>query len=178
MDQVIVGLNRFGFGSQLAFAIYQAYKNTAIEMIEENPYRLVEDIEGIGFKKADNIAEQLGIEATSPKRMRAAILHQIFQQSMQTGNTYVPAQELLDQTIRLLETSRPVEIHPEQVADVVIQLVDQGKIQQEGTNLYENSLFFSEWGIATSIQRLLQRKKEINYPEKRWKNVYGKLKNA
>lgn len=166
MDQVIVGLNRFGFGSQLAFAIYQAYKNTAIEMIEENPYRLVEDIEGIGFKKADNIAEQLGIEATSPKRMRAAILHQIFQQSMQTGNTYVPAQELLDQTIRLLETSRPVEIHPEQVADVVIQLVDQGKIQQEGTNLYENSLFFSEWGIATSIQRLLQRKKEINYPEK------------
>lgn len=166
MDQVIVGLNRFGFGSQLAFAIYQAYKNTAIEMIEENPYRLVEDIEGIGFKKADNIAEQLGIEATSPKRMRAAILHQIFQQSMQTGNTYVPAQELLDQTIRLLETSRPVEIHPEQVADVVIQLVDQGKIQQEGTNLYENSLFFSEWGIATSIQRLLQQKKEINYPEK------------
>lgn len=166
MDQVIVGLNRFGFGSQLAFAIYQAYKNAAIEMIEENPYRLVEDIEGIGFKKADNIAEQLGIEATSPKRMRAAILHQIFQQSMQTGNTYVPAQELLDQTIRLLETSRPVEIHPEQVADVVIQLVDQGKIQQEGTNLYENSLFFSEWGIATSIQRLLQRKKEINYPEK------------
>lgn len=166
MDQVIVGLNRFGFGSQLAFAIYQAYKNAAIEMIEENPYRLVEDIEGIGFKKADNIAEQLGIEATSPKRMRAAILHQIFQQSMQTGNTYVPAQELLDQTIRLLETSRPVEIHPEQVADVVIELVYQGKIQQEGTNLYENSLFFSEWGIATSIQRLLQRKKEINYPEK------------
>lgn len=175
MDQVIVGLNRFGFGSQLSFAIYQAYKNAAIEMIEENPYRLVEDIEGIGFKKADNIAEQLGIEATSPKRIRAAILHQIFQQSIQTGNTYVPAQDLLDQTIRLLETSRPIEIHPERVAEVVIQLVDQGKIQQEGTNLYENSLFFSEWGIATSIQRLLQRKKEIHYPEKTVEKALRKL---
>ncbi|HPJ00328.1 MAG TPA: ATP-dependent RecD-like DNA helicase, partial [Enterococcus sp.] len=175
MDQVIVGLNRFGFGSQLSFAIYQEYKNAAIEMIEENPYRLVEDIEGIGFKKADNIAEQLGIEATSPKRIRAAILHQIFQQSIQTGNTYVPAQDLLDQTIQLLETSRPIEIHPERVAEVVIQLVDQGKIQQKGTNLYENSLFFSEWGIATSIQRLLQRKKEIYYPEKIVEKALRKL---
>lgn len=175
MDQVIVGLNRFGFGSQLSFAIYQEYKNAAIEMIEENPYRLVEDIEGIGFKKADNIAEQLGIEATSPKRIRAAILHQIFQQSIQTGNTYVPAQDLLDQTIQLLETSRPIEIHPERVAEVVIQLVDQGKIQQKGTNLYENSLFFSEWGIATSIQRLLQRKKEIYYPEKIVEKALHKL---
>ncbi len=167
MDQVIVGLNRYGFGSQLAFAIYQAYKNQALEIIEQNPYQLVEDIDGIGFKRADTIAEQLGIEATAPQRMRAALLHQIFQQSMQTGNTYIPAQDLLDQTIRLLETSRPIEIHPERVADMVIQLVDEGKIQQDGTNLYENSLYFSEWGIATSIERLLQRKKEIHYPEKK-----------
>lgn len=166
MDQVIVGLNRYGFGSQLSFAIYQTYKNEALEVIEENPYQLVEDIEGIGFKKADQLAEQLGIEATSSKRMRAALLHQIFQQAIQTGNTYVPAKHLLSQTIQLLETSRPVEIAPERVADVVIQLVEEGKIQQEGTNLYENSLFFSEWGIASSIQRLLERKKEIDYPEK------------
>ena len=166
MDQVIVGLNRYGFGSQLAFAIYQAYKNEALELIEENPYRLVEDIEGIGFKKADQLAEQLGIEATSTQRIRAALLHQIFQQSLQTGNTYLPAKELLAQTIQLLETSRPVEIPAEQVADVVIQLVEEGKMQQEGTNLYENSLYFAEWGIATSIQRLMARKKEIKYAEK------------
>ena len=166
MDQVIVGLNRYGFGSQLAFAIYQAYKNEAIELIEENPYRLVEEIEGIGFKKADQLAEQLGIEATAVQRIRAALLHQIFQQSMQTGNTYLPAKELLAQTIQLLETSRPVEILAEQVADVVIQLVEEGKIQQEGTHLYENSLYFAEWGIATSIQRLLDRTKEIKYAEK------------
>lgn len=78
MDQVIVGLSRYGFGSQLSFAIYQAYKNEALEIIQENPYQLVEDIEGIGFKQADNIADQLGIEATSPQRYRAAVLHQIF----------------------------------------------------------------------------------------------------
>lgn len=185
MDQVIVGLNRYGFGSQLSFAIYQAYRNEALEIIEENPYQLVEDIEGIGFKKADQLAEQLGIEARSPQRIRAALLHQVFQQSVQTGNTYIPARDLLAQTIQLLETSRPVEIVPEQVANMVIQLVEENKIQQEGTNLYENSLYFAEWGIASSIQRLLERKKEIVYSdqaieknirkiEKRFGITYGK----
>ena len=52
------------------------------------------------------------------------------------------------------------------MATVIIQLVEEGKIQQEETNLYENSLYFSEWGIGNSIQRLLSRKKEINYDEK------------
>lgn len=175
MDQIIVGLGRYGFGSTLSFAIYQLYKNEALEIIEENPYQLVEDIEGVGFKKADTIAEQIGIGATSPKRMRAAILHQIFSHSANTGDTFVPANTLLNQTIELLERSRPVEIHPEVLADVLIELVEEGKIQQEGTNLYDNSLYFAEWGIATSIQRLLERKKEINYPEKTVQKAIRKI---
>ena len=175
MDQVIVGLSRYGFGSQLSFAIYQAYKNEALEIIQENPYQLVEDIEGIGFKRADNIADQLGIEATSPQRYRAAVLHQIFAQSLQTGNTYIHAQDLLEQTLRLLETSRPIEIPPDDLANTIIGLVEEGKIQQEETKLYENSLYFSEWGIANSIQRLLARKKEINYPKKTVEKTLRKI---
>ena len=58
MEQVIVGLNRYGFGSQLAFSIYQTYQEETLSVIQENPYQLVEDIEGVGFKRADNIAEQ------------------------------------------------------------------------------------------------------------------------
>ena len=168
MDQVIVGLSRYGFGSQLSFAIYQAYKNEALEIIQENP-------EGIGFKRADNIADQLGIEATSPQRYRAAVLHQIFAQSLQTGNTYIHAQDLLEQTLRLLETSRPIEIPPDDLANTIIGLVEEGKIQQEETKLYENSLYFSEWGIANSIQRLLARKKEINYPKKTVEKTLRKI---
>jgi len=175
MDKVIVGLNRYGFGSQLAFTIYQTYKNETLEVIEENPYQLVEDIEGIGFKKADNIAEQLGIDATSDKRIRAAILHQILQQSMETGNTYIEAKKLLEQVLHILESSRPVEIDPEKVANGVIELVEEGKIQQEETTLYENSLYFAEWGIASSIQRLMQRKQEINYSENKVNKNLRKL---
>ncbi|MBF8807432.1 MAG: ATP-dependent RecD-like DNA helicase [Enterococcus lacertideformus] len=178
MDQVILGLNRYGFGSQLSFSIYQTYKNEALDIIQKNPYQLVEDIDGIGFKRADNLAEQLGIEADSPRRIRAAVLHQIFQQAVQTGDTYVLAETLLQQTIKILETSRPIEIQPDQVATVIIQLVEEGKIQQEETNLYENSLYFSEWGIGNSIQRLLSRKKEIKYEEKEVKKNIRRIEKV
>ncbi|WP_086314274.1 RecD/TraA family helicase [Enterococcus sp. 7F3_DIV0205] len=174
MEQVIVGLNRYGFGSQLSFAIYQTYKEETLDIIHENPYQLVEDIEGIGFKRADNIAEQLGIGADSDKRVRAAITHEIFQHSVRSGNTYVEAEMLLRETISTLESSRPVEISLDQVAEQIIHLVEEGKIQQEGTKLFENSLYFSEWGIGTSIQRLLSRKKEIKYDKKDIeKNIRG-----
>ncbi|ALS01229.1 exodeoxyribonuclease V subunit alpha [Enterococcus silesiacus] len=174
MEQVIVGLNRYGFGSQLSFAIYQTYKEETLDIIHENPYQLVEDIEGIGFKRADNIAEQLGIGADSDKRVRAAITHEIFQHSVRSGNTYVEAEMLLRETINTLEASRPVEISIDQVAEQIIHLVEEAKIQQEGTKLFENSLYFSEWGIGTSIQRLLTRKKEIKYDKKDIeKNIRG-----
>ncbi|MCA5011722.1 MULTISPECIES: ATP-dependent RecD-like DNA helicase [unclassified Enterococcus] len=166
MEQVIVGLNRYGFGSQLSFSIYQTYKEETLDIIHENPYQLVEDIEGIGFKRADTIAEQLGIEADSEKRIRAAITHEIFQHSVRSGNTYVEAETLLQETINTLESSRPIEISMDLVAEQIIHLVEESKIQQEGTKLFENSLYFSEWGIGTSVQRLLSRKKTIKYDKK------------
>lgn len=177
MEQVIVGLNRYGFGSQLSFTIYQTYKEETLDIIHENPYQLVEDIEGIGFKRADTIAEQLGIGADSDKRVRAAITHEIFQHSVRSGNTYVEAEMLLRETINTLEASRPVEISIDQVAEQIIHLVEEGKIQQEGTKLFENSLYFSEWGIGTSIQRLLSRKKKSSTIRKRLKKIFVGSKN-
>lgn len=171
MEQIIVGLNRYGFGSQLSFSIYQTYKEETLRIINENPYQLVEDVDGVGFKRADTIAEQLGIDAESDQRVRAAVTHEIFQHSVRSGNTYVEAEVLLQETIRILESSRPVEISPDQVATQIIKLAEEGKIQQEGTKLFENSLYFSEWGIGTSIHRLLSQKKEIQYDQEEVKKT-------
>ncbi|GCF94017.1 ATP-dependent RecD-like DNA helicase [Enterococcus florum] len=167
MEKIIIGLSKYGFGSQLSFAIFQTYRNQALEIIQENPYQLVEEIEGIGFKKADSLAEQLGIAADSDQRIRAAVLHQINEDANQSGDTFVEAQKLLEETLELLEGARAVEISPDQIANVIIQLVEEDKIQQEEIRLYENTLFYSEWGIAKGIARLLQRKKEIKYPKKK-----------
>ena len=166
MEQIIIGLNQFGFGNQLAFSIYQFYKEETLSVINENPYQLVEDIEGVGFKKADALAENIGIKADSPQRIRAAIIHELFQSCLNTGNTYMEARQLLEVSLSTLEASRPVEIDPALIAEEVIHLGEEGAIIQEGTKMYEKSLYFSEVGITTSIKRLLKRKKEIKYPAK------------
>ena len=166
MEQIIIGLNQYGFGNQLAFSIYQFYKEETLTIINENPYQLVEDIEGVGFKKADGLAERIGIAADSPQRIRAALVHELFQSCLNTGDTYMEARQLLEVALETLEKSRPVEINPSSVAEEVIRLSEEGVIIQEGTRLYEKSLYFSEVGITTSIKRLLKRKKEISYPKK------------
>ena len=153
MDQVIVGFSRYGFGSQLSFAIYQAYKNEALEIIQENPYQLVEDIEGVGFKRADNIADQLGIEATSPQRYRAAVLHQIFSQSLQTGNTYIHAQRFArEQTLRLLKQVDPSKFHRMTWQIRLLDVVEEGKINKKKRSCMKTVSIFQSGGIANSIQ--------------------------
>ncbi len=166
MEQIVIGLNRYGFGNQLAFAIYNKYKGETLSIIEEDPYRLVEDIEGVGFKKADILAEQIGIQADAPSRIRAALLHELFQSCLSTGDTYMEARQLLVKALETLENSRPVEIDPKKAAEEVIHLVEEGAIIQEGTRLFEKSLYFSEIGLASSIKRLLSKKKNIPYKEK------------
>ena len=133
-------------------------------MIQENPYQLVEDIEGVGFKRADNIAEQIGIQADSAVRIRAAILHEVFEHSIRSGNTYVQADVLLEEAIRTLEASRPVEISPDQVANEIITLVEHGKIQQEETKLLRTVSIFLNGALALrfSVYFLV---KEIHYEE-------------
>lgn len=167
MEKVILGLNQYGFGNQISLSIYQHYQEETMEIIQSNPYQLIEDIEGIGFKRADHLAEQLGYRADAPMRIQAAVLHELLHCCLNSGDTYVEAEDLLKATITTLEKSRPYEIIPEKVAQEIICLVEEGRMMQEGTKLYEKSLFFSEWGIATGIKGLLANQAEISYDEER-----------
>lgn len=163
MEQVLLGLNQYGFGSQLAFSIYQTYKEETLSVLQENPYQLVEDIEGIGFKRADQLAEQLGIEAQATQRIRAAILHEVLQHALRSGDTYIEKAPLIAAVAETLEKSRPIEIALDQIAEALTELIVQGKVQAAENKIFENSLYFSEQGISQSLQRLLARKETISY---------------
>ncbi|WP_235836367.1 SF1B family DNA helicase RecD2 [Enterococcus timonensis] len=173
MEQQIMGLTALGFGTQLAFAIYRVYENEALETVKENPYALVEDVEGIGFTRADNLAENLGIPADSPQRIKACLLHCLLENSLNTGDTYIEAKPLLVQTLQLLEKARPIAIAPKFVAEMLLQLEEEGKLQREGLKIFENSLYFAEWGITSSIERLLARRKKIHYPADEMKKSFA-----
>lgn len=164
-EKILIQLNEWGFGSQLAMTIFQKYQEQTLTLLEENPYRLIEDIEGIAFKKADNLAEHLNIAANSPERFQAAILTELLSYSLSEGHTYIEAQVLLEKVVTLLESSRRYPVELSDVADQIIALIDLGKMQQEGTKLFHNSLFYAEWGVSHAIHRLLKRKQSIDYDE-------------
>ena len=157
MEKILTKLAEYGLPSKLTFQIYELYKERTIEAIEENPYQLVEEIKGVGFKTADKIAKELGIEANSPNRFRAALMHVVNTHSNAIGDTYIEAKNLLEQTIELLEDARHVELNPSDVAAEINALLVDGKIQQEGTKIFENSLFFAEEGIRKSLTALSAR---------------------
>ncbi|MGB3160894.1 MAG: ATP-dependent RecD-like DNA helicase [Carnobacterium sp.] len=184
MEKIIIGLNGFGFGSQLAYNIYQTYQNETLEIIQENPYQLVQDIENIGFKKADAIAEQLGFSSDSPARLKAAVFYALNELCLSQGNTYTLAGPLLEESLRVLESSRPYIIEPESVASELVHLIEENQIIEDDKKIYIKSLYASEWGISSSIKRLMDRKKisykahnipkEIRKLEKRLAISYGK----
>ena len=154
---VLAKLAAYGIPNKLAFQIQDTYKEETLDIVEKYPYQLVEDIQGIGFKIADHLAEELGIQSDAPERFRAGLVHTLLTQSMERGDTYVEARDLLEHTIELLESSRQVELDPSLVADELAHLIEEDKVQNVETKIFENSLFFAEEGIKSNLVRLLEK---------------------
>ena len=154
-EQILAKLAEYGLTNRVAFEIFNQYKEESIDIIQENPYQLVEDIQGIGFKIADQLAEQLGIEADSPQRFRAALVHTLFELSVENGDTYVEARDLLENAITILEEARQIELDPAAVAKELSTLIAEDKVQNIGTKIFDNTLFYAEAGIKKHLTRIL-----------------------
>ena len=159
-EMVLAKLANYGIPNKLAIQILDEYKEGTLDVVEDYPYQLVEDIKGLGFTIADQLAEELGIESQSPERFRAGIIHSLLNSCMESGDTYVEARDLLEQTINLLESSRPVELDPNQVALELSHLIEEDKVQQIDTKIFDNSLFYAEEGIHKHLMRILERKED------------------
>ena len=156
-EMVLAKLANYGIPNKLAIQIQDTYKEETIDIVENYPYQLVEDIKGLGFTMADQLAQELGIESQAPERFRAGLVHSLLNSCMETGDTYVEARDLLEKTISLLESSRPVEINPNQVAQELAHLIEEDKVQQVDTKIFDNSLFFAEEGIRSHLIRILEK---------------------
>ncbi|WP_341778486.1 SF1B family DNA helicase RecD2 [Levilactobacillus sp. HBUAS70063] len=156
MEQIIIGLNGYGFGSTLAAAIYNRYEAKTLDVIHDNPYRLAEDIAGVSFKRADQIATQLGYAADRPERLQAGLLQTLTDLSVANGDTYTTAKPLLANTLSLLENARNVRLNPQDLADQLLELAKQQKVVGDDQRIYLKTLYDAEWQIAEHLQRLLQ----------------------
>ncbi|MFU2164654.1 ATP-dependent RecD-like DNA helicase [Streptococcus pluranimalium] len=178
-EQILTRLAKYGLSSKLALHIFNHYQDQSLAVIEDNPYQLVEDIKGIGFKIADQLAEQLGIAADAAQRYRAGLVHCLSENALQTGNTYTQARDLLEMTLYLLESSRQAALEPSLVADELTHLIEEGKVQTIDTKVFDNTLYHAEAGIHKHLTRLLAADDTLDFSaesiEKEIERVQEKL---
>ena len=160
LDQVIIGLNDYGFGSNLISTIVDRYGDDALHIISENPYQLAAEIDGISFKRADQVAKKIGIAGDDPRRITAAIVQSLDDLTMATGDTYTSAEPLLANAQRLLNESSNGHVNETVVADQIVELEKKKQIHYEENRLYPTNLYRAEYQIADHLNRLMSAKEE------------------
>ena len=154
MQNSVMFLQRFDISTNLAVKIYKIYLDNTEEILTTNPYKLVEDVDGIGFLSADKIAQKLGIAKDSEFRFRAGILHVLKQNSEKNGNTYLTKEMLIDEASKLLQ----IDETESKIDAVLDNLTLECKIKQFAQNdqpcVMLTSYYFMENATAQKILRL------------------------
>jgi len=151
LRQAMIFLQQYGITMNLAVKVYQAYGQDVYGIIRENPYRLADDIDGVGFRTADEIAARVGIRMDSDFRVRSGILYTLLQASGE-GHTYLPETELTPRASKLLNvTAEQVE---KRYMDLAIERKIILKQMEDQTQIYAASFYYMEANTATMLKRL------------------------
>jgi exodeoxyribonuclease V alpha subunit len=149
--EIMVFLQSHGVGTARAVRIYKTYGEEAVEKVRENPYRLVLDIQGIGFKTADAIAQRLGIPRDSLIRAQAGARH-VLQEIAANGHCAAYREQLAESSCKLLEIAAPIideAIAAELNAENLVEEEIEGR-----PALFLTPLQRAERGVAMSVARL------------------------
>ncbi len=150
MRSAMVFLQKYGISDAMAVRIYNTYGEGIYGVMRENPYRLAEDVGGIGFRAADEIARKAGIHMDSDYRIRSGILYALAQ-SMAEGNIYLPENILLERCTSLLEVDKEgIEPQISNLAmekKIVVKLADEKRI-------YAASAYYEELNCAKMLHDL------------------------
>lgn len=155
MDEIIIGLNDLGFGANLSSAIFDKYGEETLHIINENPYQLAAEIDGISFNRADQVAQKLGIATDDSRRIDAAIIQTLDDLTMETGDTFTKTKPLLQQTIQLLAQGSGGRVSTDLIANQIVELEKNQEIRYADEKIYPTALYNAEWQIADHLHRLL-----------------------
>src|ERR1700677_3471869 len=151
--EIMVFLQSHGVGTARAVRIYKVYKEEAIAIFKANPYRLADDIHGIGFKTADQLAEKLGIEKHSLQHAQAGGVH-VLKEFASEGHCAAERERLIQKSVELLE-----------IPDSIIQLAIEEELKEtrliadnirDKSCLYVDTLYYAETGVARQVARLIE----------------------
>jgi len=148
VKNVMLFLQSNGISSNYSLKIYKEYGDAAPELIQNNPYRLISDIWGIGFKIADGIGKSLGFSGDDPFRLKAGIVHTL-QQAVKDGHTFLPKDVLIKEASYILQADIGY-------SDVLFDnLEENGEIYTRNEKVYISDFYHAEREIENSINALL-----------------------
>lgn len=151
MRQAIMFMSNYGITVTYAVRIYNQYGSGLYDIIRENPYQLAEDVSGIGFKLADEIAQKVGVGQESEYRIRSGILYMLMQAS-HAGHTYLPQNILAQQTADLLGIDE--ELVGKHLSDLSIDHKIVIKELEGERAVYESSFYYMELSVAKRLKNL------------------------
>ena len=148
----IIFLQNYNISVNYAIKIYKKFKSNTISTIKTNPYRISEEIFGIGFKKSDEIAKLIGISNDSPYRIKAAIKYTLSNSAINDGNVYLPEEILIKNVAEMLEL--PDNIIKETVISLNLERQICIERSKEGNIVFLNSYYQAENYVAKKILEL------------------------
>jgi len=149
VDQLMLFLSPFDVTPKLAAKIYAAYEGDAMARIQENPYSLMYEVNGIGFKTADQIAAHLGLVGLHPERVAASVMH-ILEQEAGEGHAFATVESLLERAPRLLG-----EDPGERLEQAIELLLAEDKVKLEEGCLYLPMIYHAEVRGAKELARVM-----------------------
>lgn len=147
LRNALVYLQQYGISNTLAIKIYETYGENLYGVMRENPYRLAEEIRGIGFRMADELAARIGLHADSEYRIRSGIIYSLFQ-AVGEGNCYLPMDLLLGRTENLLG------IKKEDIRPQLDNLMMDKKVVIKGECVFSSSYYYAELNCAGMLYEL------------------------
>lgn len=152
---IMIFLKSFDISTLFAVKIYKLYGDNAIELLKENPYRLITDLDGVGFKKADAIALKMGIPFNSPQRISAGIVFRMNELAEQ-GDTYELYSFLVNEIFNLLQVETTLieqEIH---------EMVNNNELITIEDHIFLPQYYYAEKKIADKLNVILNSFKPMN----------------
>ena len=148
IKNVMLFLQGFGVSTAYAAKIYRQYGKESIDNVKENPYRLADDIWGIGFKTADGIARKMGYEMNDERRLRSGLIYTL-NQLADEGHCYAEEEQLIAPAKQLLEADE------ECIRTAMTHAIETENLMLDGTAIYLPPFYYAECGTANRLNTLV-----------------------
>ena len=176
LENTLIWLYGFEISPRMAMKVYSVYGNNTIEVIKENPYVLIDTVEGIGFRRADEIGLKVGFKFDSPLRISAVVYFLLNEYMNKYGDTFIEREKLVDFTIKYLNNT-DTQIDKCIIDDQLAVLIESKRIIEKDNILSLSYLFNAEKYIANKILSFSEESSNQHTDIEAYINDFEKVNN-